>query len=115
MNLQNLINDARKHGQKERVGVLQVLAGELARLPSKEYTAEQVYSAARKMIKNAEQFPSATSELEIAVLQSLLPAERSDEEVLAAIADAKTIKEAMLLAPADVDKARVSALFRSRK
>lgn len=114
MLVNKLIMEAVKSGDKQRASVLRVLAGELARLPSKEYTNEQMYSAARKMIKNAETYPTEATALEIQILRSVLPVERSDEEILAAISTATSIKEAMFMAPADVEKSRVSALFRSR-
>lgn len=114
MQLNELIKEAMKAGDKQRVSTLRLVLSELNRGSKKEYTNQELYSVVRKMVKNAEQYPTATSVAEIEVLTSLLPAERTDAEILQAIASATSIKEAMLLAPADVDRSRVSALFRSR-
>jgi uncharacterized protein YqeY len=105
MKINELIIAAIKAGDKHRASVLRVLAGELARLPSKEYTDEQVFSAARKMIKNAEMFPTEGTALEVQILQSILPAQLTKEQVQEIVRPAKQIKDVAALLPPGVDKA----------
>lgn len=111
--LRNLSLEARKARNKHAATIYQVVIGELERT-TKLPTDEQVYGTVRKLIKAAEQFP-VPDVAEIAVLQALLPAELSDDEIWSYIKDAATLKDAMFAVPAGVDKRKVSQVWNSRK
>ncbi len=114
MDLKALTLAARKAGDKKKVVVLGVIAGELARMPTKEYTADQAYGIVRKLIKNATDYPTADSAEELRILNSLLPAELTDEQIWEAVKQAKQIAEVKNYIPAGVDKAKAIALWRQR-
>lgn len=111
--LKNKNLEARKAKNKLAATTYQVVIGELERT-TKAPSDEQVYAVVRKLIKAAEMFPVPDLQ-EIAILKELLPAELSDEQIWQEIKSATSIKEAMTLAPAGVDKRRVSTIWNENK
>lgn len=111
--IRNLSLEARKARNKPAATTYQVVIGELERT-TKRPTDEQVYGVIRKLIKAAKQFPVPDTN-EISILESLLPAELSDDEIWTIIQNCSTLKDAMFTVPADVDKRKVSAVWNSRK
>lgn len=113
INLNELLLTARKAKDKVAVATLSLVVGELARLPDKNYSDEQVYSTARKLIKAITEYPGLYADRELEVLSSLLPKEASDEDLLALAKTVNSIQEFMKIVPAGTDKGRASKLWKT--
>jgi uncharacterized protein YqeY len=111
--LQSKLLAARKAKDKIAVSTLSLVVGELARLPSKDYTDEQVFSSVRKLIKAITEYPGENAVKELEVLNSLLPKEASDEDLLALAKTVATIQEFMKIVPTGTDKGRASKLWKT--
>lgn len=113
--LQTKLLEARKAKDKVAISTLALVTGELARQPSKEYTDEQMYSVARKLIKAISDYPGENAAKELEVLNALLPKQISDDEIRVIRDQHTEISKFMDALPTGTDKKHASAIWRENK
>lgn len=112
MTIQQRLLEARKAKDKVAISTLALVSGELARLPGKEYTNEQMYSVVRKLVKSISDYPGKDAVKELEVLNSLLPQQISDDDIRTIRDASSSIQIFMDALPEGTDKKRASIIWR---
>lgn len=88
--IQSELKDAIKSRDTEKTGAIRILIGEFQRQPEKELSDDQVVGIIKKLIKSEKELLAASGEKDspyIAVLESYLPRQATEDEIRGWVAD----------------------------